>query len=57
MFTLTELGPKDAEMRIIGCDSHARQRTLAMLGQIETRSKDYERAVVVEAQKVKLSTH
>ena len=31
MFTLTELGPKEAEMRIIGCDLHARQQTLAML--------------------------
>jgi hypothetical protein len=26
------LGPKEAEMRIIGCDLHARQQTLAMLG-------------------------
>jgi transposase len=26
VFTLTELGPKEAEMRIIGCDLHARQR-------------------------------
>jgi hypothetical protein len=25
------LGPKEAEMRIIGCDLHARQQTLAML--------------------------
>jgi hypothetical protein len=31
VFTLTELGPKDAEMQIIGCDLHARQQTLAML--------------------------
>jgi len=31
MFTLTVLGPKEAEMRIIGCDLHARQQTLAML--------------------------
>ena len=31
MFTLTELGPKEAEMRIIGCDLHARQQALAML--------------------------
>ena len=31
MFTLTELGPKEAEMKIIGCDLHARQQTLAML--------------------------
>src|SRR6202049_2012643 len=27
----TVLGPKEAEMRIIGCDLHARQQTLAML--------------------------
>ena len=31
MFTLTELGPKEAEVKIIGCDLHARQQTLAML--------------------------
>jgi transposase len=31
VFTLTELGTKEAEMRIIGCDLHARQQTLAML--------------------------
>ena len=31
MFTLTVLGPKEAEMRIIGCDLHARQQALAML--------------------------
>ena len=31
MFALTALGPKEAEMRIIGCDLHARQQTLAML--------------------------
>jgi hypothetical protein len=31
VFTLTELGPKEAEMKIIGCDLHARQQTLAML--------------------------
>jgi transposase len=29
--TLTELGPKEAEVKIIGCDLHARQQTLAML--------------------------
>src|SRR5580704_10067514 len=27
----TELGSKEAEMRIIGCDLHARQQTIAML--------------------------
>ena len=31
MFTPTVLGTKEAEMRIIGCDLHARQQTLAML--------------------------
>jgi hypothetical protein len=31
VLTLTALGPKEAEMRIIGCDLHARQQTLAML--------------------------
>src|SRR4030095_7287357 len=31
MITRTALGPKEAEMRIIGCDLHARQQTLAML--------------------------
>lgn len=31
MFILTVLGPKEAEMRIIGCDLHARQQTIAML--------------------------
>jgi hypothetical protein len=30
-FTPTVLGPKEAEMRIIGCDLHARQQTLAVL--------------------------
>ena len=34
MFALTVLGPKEAEMRIIGCDLHARQQTLAMLDTI-----------------------
>ena len=31
MFTLIALGPKEAEVKIIGCDLHARQQTLAML--------------------------
>jgi hypothetical protein len=31
VFTPTLLGSKEAEMRIIGCDLHARQQTLAML--------------------------
>jgi transposase len=30
VFTPTVLGPKEAEMRIIGCDFHTRQQTLAM---------------------------
>jgi hypothetical protein len=29
--TLTALGSKEAEMRIIGCDLHAAQQTIAML--------------------------
>jgi transposase len=31
VFTLTVLGPKEAEMRIIGCDLHTRQQTLSIL--------------------------
>jgi hypothetical protein len=31
VFTLTALGPKEAEMRIIGVDLHTRQQTIAML--------------------------
>jgi hypothetical protein len=31
VFTLTALEPKEAEMRIIGVDLHARQQTVAML--------------------------
>jgi hypothetical protein len=31
VLTLTVLGPKEAEMRIIGCDLHARQQAVAML--------------------------
>jgi hypothetical protein len=31
VFTLTALGPKEAEMQIIGCDLHTRQQALAML--------------------------
>jgi transposase len=34
VFTLTELGPKEAEVKIIGCDLHARQQTLAMLDSV-----------------------
>jgi hypothetical protein len=40
VFALTVLGLKEAEMRIIGCDLHTRQQTLAMLdtetGEIKT---------------------
>jgi hypothetical protein len=31
VFTLTALEPKEAEMRIIGVDLHARQQTVATL--------------------------
>jgi hypothetical protein len=31
LFTLQVLGPKEAELRIVGCDLHARQQTVAML--------------------------
>jgi hypothetical protein len=31
VFTLTALGPKETEMKIIGCDLHARQQTAAMM--------------------------
>jgi hypothetical protein len=34
VFALAVLGPKEAEMRIIGCDLHARQQTVAMLDTI-----------------------
>jgi hypothetical protein len=36
VFTLAGLGPKRAEMRIIGCDWHARQQTLAVLAATTT---------------------
>ncbi len=31
MFTLTVLGPKEAEMQIIGCDLHTCQQAVTML--------------------------
>jgi len=31
VYTLAVLGPEEAEMRIIGCDLHARQQTIGML--------------------------
>ena len=48
----TELGPKEAEMRNIGCDLHSRQQTLAMLdtttGEIEKRTLKHEENIVRE---------
>src|SRR6202161_3967636 len=48
----TELGPKEAEMRIIGCDLHSRQQTLAMLdtatGEIEKTTLKHEENIVRE---------
>jgi transposase len=38
VFTLTALGPKEAEMRIIGVDLHARQQTIAMF---DTETKEF----------------
>src|ERR1700680_2177492 len=42
----TVLGPKEAEMQIIGCDLHARQQTLAMLdtetGEVVNRTLTHE---------------
>src|SRR6266853_3774652 len=42
----TELGSKEAEMRIIGCDLHARQQTIAMLdtdtGELEEKTLEHE---------------
>lgn len=32
MFDPAALGPKEAEVRIIGCELHARQQTITMLG-------------------------
>jgi transposase len=46
VFTLTELGPKEAEVKIIGCDLHGRQQTLAMLdtstGEVVRRTLKHE---------------
>jgi hypothetical protein len=43
---LTALGPKEAEMRIIGVDLHARQQTIAMLdtetGQLVDKTLEHE---------------
>ena len=52
MFTPTVLGPKYAEMQIIGCDLHARQQTLAMLdtgtGEVMSRTLTHEGNTVRE---------
>ena len=46
VFTPTVLGPKEAEMQIIGCDLHARQQTLALLdagtGEVVNRTLTHE---------------
>jgi hypothetical protein len=46
------LGPKEAEVRIIGCDLHSRQQTLAILdsatGEIEERTLPHEEHMVRE---------
>ena len=51
MFTLTALGPKEAEMQIIGCDLHTRQQTLAIL---DTQTGELvEKVLVHEASNVR----
>jgi hypothetical protein len=46
MSTLTALGSKEAEMRMIGCDSHATRQTIAMLdsesGEVVERTLKHE---------------
>jgi hypothetical protein len=48
----TELGLKEAEMRIIGCDLHARQQTIAMLdtdtGELEQKTLEHQGETVRE---------
>src|SRR5437867_1138153 len=50
MSTLTALGSKEAEMKIIGCDLHASQQTIAMLnvetGEVVERTLRHEGTVV-----------
>jgi transposase len=50
--TLTALGSKEAEMRMIGCDLHAAQQTIAMLdrdtGEIVERTLAHEGTAVRE---------
>jgi hypothetical protein len=52
VFTITMLGPKEAEMQIIGCDLYARQQTLAILdtgtGEVRTRTVAHEGSEVQE---------
>jgi len=52
VFTPTVLGSKEAEMRIIGCDLHARQQTLAMLdtatGEVVNETLAHEGEIVRE---------
>src|ERR1700740_2331095 len=49
---LTELGSKEAEMKIIGCDLHARQQTIAMLdsdtGEVEEKALEHQGETVRE---------
>jgi hypothetical protein len=49
--TLTALGPKEAEMRIIGVDLHTRQQRLAMLD--TTTGEVVEKALMHEASNVR----
>ena len=49
---LTELGSKEAEMKIIGCDLYARQQTIAMLdsdtGELEEKILEHQGEIVRE---------
>jgi transposase len=51
VFTLTALGPKEAEMRIIGCDLYARQQTVAVLD--TATGEVVEKTLMHEASKVR----
>ena len=50
MSTLTALGSKEAEMRMIGCDLHTAPQTIAMLnrdtGEVVERTLKHEGTVV-----------
>ena len=52
VFTLTALGSTEAEMKIIGCDLHAAQQTIAMLdretGEIVEKTLKHEAGTVRE---------